>query len=159
MSESGHESTVGKAAMHAALVTLGYFLSGMAWFILLDGWGRFKDSEVSADVAWRVVPVTAILVFPCSFVPAGILFKLFPLKSEWRRPWRAWLAGLVAAPAIFSPWGEGVVAFAERWVCSLLPLESQIGWFLIFLSPIHLMVGAGLALSWAVPPWRASRLP
>ena len=71
-----------KEAAHAGRVTVGYVLSGTLWFMLLSVFGCFKGSEGPADLLWLVVPISALAVYPCSFVLAGILSAFLPLKVE-----------------------------------------------------------------------------
>jgi len=127
--------------------------------MLLSVAGCFDGSEVPAALLWLVVPISAIAVYPCSFVLAGILFAFLPLKVEGSRSWRAWLSGLMAAPFVFSPLGERIVGTARQWSGCVAADGNPILEVLVLWSPIQLILALVMAMTWALPPWRRPMVP
>jgi hypothetical protein len=143
-------------AAYAGILCVGYVLAGIAWMVAQESRGRM-DPEVDAGVMSLFVLATSVVVFPCGFIVASAGSFLLS-KLDWNRPWRPFVAGIVAASILYSGIGEQLYSWCDSWKPSL-PLPAPVVGLLLVLAPFQAAVFAACVVGWLIPPWNRARLP
>jgi len=143
-------------AAYAGILCVAYVLAGIAWMVAQESRGRM-DPEVDAGVMLLFVLATVVVVFPCGLIVASAGSFLLS-KLAWNRPWRPFVAGIVAASILYSGLGERMYEWSNSWEPSL-PLPAPLVGILLVITPFQAAVFAACIIGWLIPPWGRASLP
>lgn len=143
-------------AAYAGVLCVGYVLAGIGWMGVQESRGRM-DPDVDAGVMSLFVLATTVIVFPCAFIVASAGSFLWSTQ-EWNRPWRPFVAGVLAASVLWSGPGENLFRWCDSWE-TLLPLPPPLVGLVSAITPFQAVVFGGSVVGWLIPPWSRPGVP
>ena len=149
---------IDRATAYARKFAWGYWFSGSVFLplgslILAD----LSFSGCIAGFSWVLHTLSLAIVAPGAIVINFVVFRLFPSRSRRSEIWRPWLAGVLAAPAVWA----GPYFGGSNWHRPPAELISSLGRDMAEAAQVlGLIIAASsavLLVAWALPPWTRIR--